>query len=213
MSDPYMGEIRMVAFDFAPYGWALCHGQRVPVMQNQALFVLLGTRYGGNDEKFALPDFSGRFPMGTSSADPKDASPNSKGLRYAKLGDVGGSETSSLGPANVPAHSHDIDPSKLSVTVPISIPVTTSTVNGTATPSTDTVLGPLPASQHSTLYSTSASDTTLKTFKATGTISGATTASAGAGAANGNGVPIDIRNPYLTVNFIIALTGIFPTRS
>lgn len=68
MSDPYLGEIRMVGFTFAPSGWATCQGQTMPISQNSALFSLLGTTYGGDGvNTFKLPDLKGRSPVGTGN--------------------------------------------------------------------------------------------------------------------------------------------------
>jgi microcystin-dependent protein len=93
MSDPYIGEIRIVAFDFPPRGWAMCNGQLLSIASNQALFSLLGTAYGGNGvTTFALPDLRGRRPVHS-------------GPGYA-LGQSGGTETVTLTSAQMPAHSH-----------------------------------------------------------------------------------------------------------
>ena len=74
MSDPFIGEIKVVSFDFPPRGWALCNGQLLPINQNQALFSLLGTTYGGNGQtNFALPDLRSRAPLHASSMYPQGA--------------------------------------------------------------------------------------------------------------------------------------------
>ena len=99
MSEPFLAEIRMVGFNFAPRGWALCNGQLLPINQNQALFALLGTTYGGNGQTtFALPDLRGRVPIHTGSA----------GGASRALGERGGQETHTLSPAEMPAHRHPL---------------------------------------------------------------------------------------------------------
>lgn len=93
--DPFIGTIMPVAFDFAPKGWALCDGQLLSISQNQALFSLLGTRFGGNGiQTFALPDLRGRTPRGASGGNP---------------GAMRGQETVTLTTAQLPAHSHAIN--------------------------------------------------------------------------------------------------------
>jgi microcystin-dependent protein len=84
MVEPYLGEIRMVAFNFAPRGWAFCEGQLLPIAQNSALFSLIGTIYGGDGRTtFALPDLRGRFPLGRGQGN---------GLENRNLGEKGGVE-------------------------------------------------------------------------------------------------------------------------
>lgn len=98
MADPFVAEIRIFPFNFAPRGWAWCDGQLLPLSQNTALFSLLGTTYGGNGmSNFALPDLQGRAPMHP------DQGP---GLSLHDLGETGGSETVSLLESEIPAHSH-----------------------------------------------------------------------------------------------------------
>lgn len=98
--NPYVGEIRMFAGNFAPTGWATCDGQLLPIAQNTALFSILGTTYGGDGvTTFALPDFRGRFPMhfGTGI-----------GRTARTLGEAGGAEQVTLTAAQMPAHTHTI---------------------------------------------------------------------------------------------------------
>ena len=100
MADPFVAEIRIFPFTFAPRGWAWCNGQILPLSQNTALFSLLGTTYGGNGQSnFALPDLQGRAPMHP------DQGP---GLSLHDLGETGGSETVSLLESEIPAHSHNV---------------------------------------------------------------------------------------------------------
>ncbi len=98
MADPFVAEIRIFPFNFAPKGWAWCDGQLLPLSQNTALFSLLGTTYGGNGKSnFALPDLQGRAPMHPGQG---------PGLSLHDLGETGGSETVSLLESEMPAHSH-----------------------------------------------------------------------------------------------------------
>jgi microcystin-dependent protein len=100
MADPFVAEIRIFPFNFAPKGWAWCDGQLMPLSQNTALFSLLGTTYGGDGKStFALPDLQGRAPMHPGQG---------PGLSLHDLGETGGSETVSLLESEIPAHSHSI---------------------------------------------------------------------------------------------------------
>ncbi len=95
MATPFLGEIKIFTFNFAPRGWALCNGQILPINQNQALFSLLGTTYGGNGQTtFALPNLQGRMPVHVGGGIP--------------LGQSGGAETETLLPAQMPGHSHAV---------------------------------------------------------------------------------------------------------
>lgn len=98
MADPFVAEIRIFPFNFAPKGWAWCDGQLLPLSQNTALFSLLGTTYGGDGKStFALPDLQGRAPMQPGQG---------PGLSLHDLGETGGSETVTLLESEIPAHSH-----------------------------------------------------------------------------------------------------------
>lgn len=100
MADPFVAEIRVFPFDFAPRGWAWCDGQILPISQNTALFSLLGTTYGGDGKStFALPDLQGRAPMHP------DQGP---GLSPRELGESGGSESVSLLTTEMPVHTHTL---------------------------------------------------------------------------------------------------------
>ena len=98
MADPFVAEIRIFPFNFAPKGWAWCDGQLLPLSQNTALFSLLGTTYGGNGKSnFALPDLQGRAPMHPGQG---------PGLSLHDLGETGGSETVTLLESEIPSHAH-----------------------------------------------------------------------------------------------------------
>ncbi|HEX8584980.1 MAG TPA: tail fiber protein [Allosphingosinicella sp.] len=100
MADPFVAEIRMFAFNFAPKGWAWCNGQLMPISQNTALFSLLGTTYGGDGKStFALPDLQGSAPMHPGQG---------PGLSLHDLGEIGGSQTVTLLESEIPAHTHTL---------------------------------------------------------------------------------------------------------
>ena len=104
MADPFVAEIRIFPFNFAPRGWAWCDGQLLPLSQNTALFSLLGTTYGGDGKSnFALPDLRGRAPMHPGQG---------PGLSLHDLGETGGSETVTLLESEIPAHSHAVSASQ-----------------------------------------------------------------------------------------------------
>jgi microcystin-dependent protein len=116
MADPFVAEIRIFPFNFAPKGWAWCDGQLLPLSQNTALFSLLGTTYGGNGKSnFALPDLQGRVPMHPGQG---------PGLSLHDLGETGGAETVTLLESEIPAHSHamrdhDIDLGEVNAPSPV----------------------------------------------------------------------------------------------
>ncbi len=100
MADPFVAEIRIFPFNFAPNGWAFCDGQLLPLSQNTALFSLLGTTYGGNGKSnFALPNLQGRVPMFWGQG---------PGLSLRDIGESGGSETVTLLESEIPSHSHTL---------------------------------------------------------------------------------------------------------
>jgi microcystin-dependent protein len=98
MADPFVAEVRIFPFNFAPKGWAFCNGQLLPISQNTALFSLLGTTYGGDGKStFALPDMQGSAPMHPGQG---------PGLSLHDLGEVGGSQTVNLVTSEIPIHTH-----------------------------------------------------------------------------------------------------------
>ncbi len=100
MSEPFIAEVRIFPYNFAPRGWAACNGQMLPIAQNQALFALLGTTYGGNGQTtFALPNLQGRTPVGTGQG---------PGLSPYDLGAQGGVETVTLTAQELPSHTHTL---------------------------------------------------------------------------------------------------------
>src|SRR5210317_2190722 len=100
MSEPFLAEVKIVGFDFPPRGWAQCDGQLLPINQNQSLYSLLGTTYGGDGRTtFALPDLRGRMPVHPG---------NGPGLSDRRLGEKGGAEDATLTVAEIPSHNHQL---------------------------------------------------------------------------------------------------------
>lgn len=100
MSSPFVGEIEIFGFNFAPAGWAQCQGQLMPISQNTALFSLLGTQYGGDGRTtFALPNLQGQIPVGQGQG---------PGLSQYNVGETAGSETVTLTLAEIPSHTHTL---------------------------------------------------------------------------------------------------------
>lgn len=163
MGSPYIGEVRMVSFNFAPKGWALCNGQLLAIAQNQALFAILGTTYGGDGQRtFGLPNLQGRVPL-------------HMGNGYTE-GQIGGSANVTL-TINQIGHTHP--------------------VKATATGTVNTAAGNFPATAANPLYG-SGTDTTMNPAIVSQT---------------GGSQPHNNLQPYLVVNFVIALVGIFPSRN
>jgi microcystin-dependent protein len=178
MSEPFLGMIIIVPYNFAPRGWAFCNGQILPIAQNTALFSLLGTTFGGNGQTtFALPDLRGRVP---------NSSGQGPGLSSYDLGQVGGTESETITVNQMPAHNHMVS-------------CNNSTDPTSSKPSTR-VLGRLnvPTDGNSLIYS----DTSDGTLMAATMINN-----------TGGSQPISLLQPYLTVNYCIALEGIFPSRN
>jgi len=110
MSEPFLGEIRIVGFNFAPRGWAFCDGQILSISQNQALFSLLGTTYGGDGRTtFALPDLRGRTPVHSGTG---------AGLSSRPLGSRGGEENHLLSTSEMPLHTHSVNASAADANTP-----------------------------------------------------------------------------------------------
>src|SRR6266403_187785 len=104
MATPFMGEVKIISFNFPPKGWAFCNGQFLPINQNQALFSILGTTYGGNGQtNFALPDFRGRIPLHMGGS--------------VTLGQKGGEESHTLISSEMPAHTHFLQATKTGANV------------------------------------------------------------------------------------------------
>lgn len=169
--DPFLGQLMLVPYNFAPNGWAQCDGSLLQISQNTALFSLLGTTFGGNGvTTFALPDLRGRAPIHMGQG---------PGLTNFILGESGGTESVTLNVGNLAPHAHAL--------------------NAVANPGTSShPTGNLLASDTAgSVYSDAAPNTAL---------------AAGAVAPAGNGIPFDNHMPYLVMNWIIAMEGIFPSR-
>ena len=165
MSTPFLGSIMMVSFSFPPKGWALCNGQLLPINQNQALFSLLGTTYGGDGRvNFALPDLQARIPIHAGNG--------------FTLGQRGGETAHTLTLTELPQHSHALIASSNSADQ-------NSAANNYV------------ASSGSSRFATTVNGTLLSTA-----LSNA-----------GGSQPHENESPFLVINFVIALQGIFPTQN
>ena len=174
MSQPYLGQVMAVGFNFAPVGWALCQGQLLPINQNTALFSLLGTTFGGDGQTtFGLPDLRGRAALGVGQG---------PGLQLYALGEAGGAELVALNASQFAAHTHALEAAATATT---------------PTPGSGVVLG-TPAAA-TPIYAAAGTAATLA--------GSAVTPAAGSGQAHEN------RQPNTTVNYIIALEGIYPSQN
>ena len=168
MSEPFLSEIKIMAFGFPPKGWALCNGQFLPINQNQALFALLGTTYGGNGQTtFALPNLRGRVPIHMGSGH--------------TLGEAAGQTAHTVTISEMPQHIHQLN----------------GTTSGV---STIVALGNL-------LGAAAATDPLYADVKELTTLAPDSVSNVG------GSQPHENMQPYLTLNFCIALQGIFPSRN
>lgn len=165
MAQPYVGEIRMFAGNFAPAGWMFCEGQLLPISENETLFQLIGTTYGGDGQStFALPDLRGRLPLHMGGG--------------FTLAEQGGTESVTLTVAQIPAHSHPM--------------LAAATTGNAASPGSNVLANSLNITPY-------INDAPVGNMNA-----------AAIGAAGGS-QPHNNFQPYLCVNFIVSLFGIFPT--
>lgn len=172
MSQPFLGEIRLFGFDFAPVGWESCAGQLMAISEFDNLFQLIGTTYGGDGQQtFALPDLRARVPL--------DAGASSLGTTFV-ISQQGGVDNWSLAAANLPAHTHGVAP-------PVAASSTTASPVGTA-----------PGPTAHVAYGAATE--------------GAVAASSSTGS-TGAGQPFSTREPYLGLNYCIAVFGIFPAQA
>lgn len=188
-----IGEIRMFAGTFPPRSWAFCAGQLLSISANSALFAILGTTYGGNGQTtFGLPDLRSRMPVGTGQG---------PGLTNINLGQVSGTETVTLLSTQLPAHTH----------------TATATVTGSVTPRCldDAALGDAPGSAFPAA-ATTAGKIYTSAAQTPDAVMGSSPISATANVTigiAGNSQPVPLRNPYMGMNYIICLEGIFPSRN
>jgi microcystin-dependent protein len=167
MSEPFLSEIKVVSFNFAPKGWALCNGQLLPINQNQALFALLGTTYGGNGQtNFALPNLRGRVPIHIGNGH--------------TLGEAAGSTSVTVNIQQLPTHLHQLQG--------------TSTTGTALIPSANL----LAATPNQAYHAPDGALVAMSPLAVT-TVGGSQ--------------PHNNMMPYLVLNFIIALQGIFPSRN
>ncbi|MDQ1708522.1 MAG: hypothetical protein QOJ88_1733 [Pyrinomonadaceae bacterium] len=172
MAEPFMSEIRIFSFNFAPKGWALCNGQLLPINQNQALFSLLGTTYGGNGQtNFALPNLQTKAPIHVGSGH--------------TLGEVGGEQAHTVSIAELPTHTHDLSSN-------------TAVTSATANASVNSPNGAYWANFGKTAYSTGQGDSAMSPQAITNV--------------GGSQAHLNMQ-PFLVLNFCIALQGIFPSRN
>lgn len=175
MSSPFVAEIRIFPFNFAPKGWAFCDGQILPLSQNTALFSLLGTTYGGDGKSnFALPNMQGNVPMHPGQG---------PGLSLHDLGETGGSEFVTLLESEIPSHAHALMASSTSSSKPSPAGNALARISSGATPYAAPAGAPLVAFNDNAL------------------------------APSGGNQPHNNMQPYLTLNFCIALQGIYPPRA
>lgn len=181
MSEPFLSEIKVVSFNFAPKGWAPCNGQLLPINQNQALFALLGVTYGGNGQtNFALPNLRGRVPIHFGDGH--------------GLGEAAGTTAVTLNSSQLPAHNH--------------------VVNAKDAPAPASLDGVQVGSNKvlaQALVSLPNNQTAPGNMYGTGALGGPMKASAITNV--GGSQPHNNMMPYLVLNFIIALQGIFPSRN
>jgi len=172
MADPFVAEIRMFGFNFAPRGWAFCNGQLMPIAQNVALFSLLGTNYGGDGRSnFGLPNLQAASPINAGQG---------PGLSDRQVGETGGAASVALLDAQVPSHGHALR----------------ATASATTGDPAGAALAPLASGE---VYRAAPAATALM--------------GADALSAAGGSQPHNNRQPYLALNFCIALQGVFPPRS
>jgi microcystin-dependent protein len=177
MADPFVAEIRIYPFNFAPKGWAFCDGQLLPISQNTALFSLLGTTYGGDGKStFALPNMQGNAPMHPGQG---------PGLSLHDLGETGGAEVVTLLESEFPAHSHSVNVGTQDSAL-VQVPSPTRILGKSAG-----AFAYVPGSPTPTL--------TQMNFNVV--------------APAGGDQPHNNMQPYLTLNFCIAMQGVYPPRT
>ncbi len=199
--DTYMGTIVAWAPNYAPSQWLFCLGQTLSISSNNALFAILGTTYGGNGTTtFQLPNLAGRVPVGVGTG---------AGLSTYTLGQVGGTEKVTLNITQMPSHTHVATVAGLAIN---SITIQASSQDATdhaPSVTANSIAAPIYINDGSQVagFNNSAPDTALN-VAASGTISGTVT-----NALTGGNLPVPIVQPYLALNYIICVQGIFPPRN
>lgn len=180
MGTPFMGEIKIISWNYAPKGWALANGQFLPINQNQALFSLFGTSYGGNGQTtFAIPDLRSRVPLHMGGG--------------FVTGQAGGEAAHTLNISELPTHFH-----------PLVADAATAATSNSNTPAAGNSLGQSigapsqGANFAASIYSTSAPNNTMAPQSVTNV---------------GGSQPHENRQPYLALNMVVALQGVFPSRN
>jgi len=197
MDSPFMGQIQAFAFNFAPRGWAFCQGQTISIQQNNALFALIGTTYGGNGtSNFQLPDLQGRVAIGMG---------NGAGLSSYVMGQKAGAEHITIGVLNMPSHTHIFTPNGAGGVVKASSKVGTQPAPSATVNTLGAAVDPSGNNSTNNLYNNQAPDITLNI--------GAASGGAGTNSLTGGSQPVGSLPPYLAINYCIALLGIFPTRN
>lgn len=182
-TEPFIGEVKLFGFNFAPKGYATCQGQIMSIAQNTALFSLLGTTYGGNGTTtFGLPDLQGRAPIGQGQG---------PGLPLYSMGEIGGTTSTTLLTSNMPAHVHTLTALRVMQRV------------NSANAGENSPEGNYPATTGTPAYSDSPG---ANQYGAPALVSGTTDITGGS-------QPFSILNPYLCMNYSIAIYGIFPSRN
>jgi microcystin-dependent protein len=201
--ESFVGTIQAFGFDYAPQDWSTCAGQILSISQNNVLFALLGTYYGGNGQTtFGLPDLRGRTPIGYGTG---------PGLPSYNIGESDGSPTTALTNAQLPMHSHTVLANPANPQAPgnlqMSVQVASTASSPVNTPSTSNNFlgasggGPGQASIWS------------NALQAPVTMGGTSINTNAMVGPAGNSQPLDIMNPFLAINFCIAVNGLFPPRS
>jgi microcystin-dependent protein len=192
----FIGTIQPFAFDFAPQNWALCNGQTLSISQWSALFSLIGVNYGGDGQTtFMLPNLQGRLPMaqGTGS-----------NLSPRTIGEVSGTENVTALISNMPNHTHQLSGLTATTTLQLASPASNPVNAPTATNSFIGASSGGPGTAN--IYSDQQGATAV-------TLKGVSTTVTGEIASTGGTQPMSVMNPFLVINFSIALQGIFPSRS
>lgn len=185
-TEPFIGEVKLFGFNFPPKGYQLCAGQIMAISSNTALFSLLGTTYGGNGQTtFGLPDLQGRMPIGQG---------NGAGLPAHTIGEKAGNTSVTLLTSNMPSHVHTLNSARVKIAA-------NDSQSGSNTASDS-----FPGTNNGTAVWAESATPNVFMAPGTATVSGTTDIA-------GSNFPISIANPYIVMNYSIAIYGIFPSRN